>query len=192
MGLISAKTYVTSVALFHITLAYFFLTNPMTLVDHTLVWVIGESMGMPEEHSLESHSPALAFMAVILAIMGLTDLLTLSMPEVACLVEHWGMQAPIRLLISLVLLAYTFIFSPTSPIYRDTTPARGRLAHPDAHTLNPGYVPSGWGGDGLKNRAFFTFMFVEMACWFGLWVTLREERNDILARNARKRGVDMM
>lgn len=97
--------------------------------------------------------------------------------------------APIRLLISLVLLAYTFIFSPSSPVYRDTTPARGRLAHPDASIHNPGYVPSGWGGDGLKNRVFFAFMFIEMAAWFGLWITLREERSEIVARNARKRGL---
>ncbi|ROV88052.1 hypothetical protein VMCG_10411 [Cytospora schulzeri] len=195
MGLLSGKTYITSLSLFHITIAYFFLTNPMTIVDHSLVWIIGESMGMPEEPALESRSPAFAFLAVILAIMGLTDLLTLNLPEDVCLVDHWGMQAPMRLLISLILLAYTFIFGPSSPVYRDTTPARGRLAHPDAHVHNPGYVPSPWGGDGLKNRVFFAFMFIEMAAYFGLWVTLREERRDILARNARKRGVshqDMM
>ena len=92
MGLISAKTIITSLSLFHITLAYFFLTNPMSLADHPLVFMIGESMGMPVERALESHSPALAFMAVILAIMGLTDLVTLNLPEDVCLVDHWGTQ----------------------------------------------------------------------------------------------------
>lgn len=92
-------------------------------------------------------------------------------------------------MISLVLLAYTFACSPSSPLYRDTTSAGGHLSHPDARLHNPNYVPSSWGGDGLKNRVFFAFMFVEMTAWFGLWVTLREERNDIISRNARKRGI---
>lgn len=92
MGLISGKTYITSLSLFHITVAYFFLTNPMAIIDTSLVWIIGESMGMPEEPALQSPSPALAFLAVILGIMGLTDLLTLNLPEDVGLVEHWGLQ----------------------------------------------------------------------------------------------------
>jgi hypothetical protein len=54
---------------------------------------------------------------------------------------------------------------------------------------NPSYIPSGWGGDGLKNRVFFTFMFVEMISWFWVWVTLREEREKVLERKARRRSI---
>ena len=46
MPLISAKTIITSISLFHITLGFFFLTNPGTIADQALVWVIGEAMGM--------------------------------------------------------------------------------------------------------------------------------------------------
>lgn len=46
MALISAKTIITSVSLFHITLGFFFLTSPGTIADQALVWVIGEAMGM--------------------------------------------------------------------------------------------------------------------------------------------------
>lgn len=46
MPLISSTTIITSISLFHITLAYFFLTNPRTIDDQALVWVLGESMGM--------------------------------------------------------------------------------------------------------------------------------------------------
>lgn len=46
MALISAKTIITSISLFHITLGFFFLTNPVTVADQSLVWVIGEAMGM--------------------------------------------------------------------------------------------------------------------------------------------------
>ena len=46
MALISAKTILTSLSFFHITLAFFFLTNPATIADQALVFVIGEAMGM--------------------------------------------------------------------------------------------------------------------------------------------------
>ena len=46
MALISAKTIITSVSLFHITLGFFFLTNPGTIADQALVYVLGEAMGM--------------------------------------------------------------------------------------------------------------------------------------------------
>jgi len=46
MALISAKTIITSVSLFHVTLAFYFLTNPVIIADQALVWVLGSSMGM--------------------------------------------------------------------------------------------------------------------------------------------------
>jgi hypothetical protein len=46
MALISSTTIITSVSLLHLTLAYFFLSNPLTIDDQALVWVLGESMGM--------------------------------------------------------------------------------------------------------------------------------------------------
>lgn len=49
-------------------------------------------MIQPYERSFENQSPALAFLAVILATMGLTDLVSLSLPEEICLIHHWGTQ----------------------------------------------------------------------------------------------------
>lgn len=46
MALISAKTIITSVSLFHVTIAYFFLTNPSSIDGQALVFILGESMGM--------------------------------------------------------------------------------------------------------------------------------------------------
>jgi hypothetical protein len=57
--------------------------------------------------------------------------------------------------------------------------------HRAAHNAN--YVPSGWGGDALKNRVFFTFMFVETMSWFWVLVTLQEERRELLARRERRK-----
>jgi len=46
MALISARTIITSISLFHITLGFFFLTNPATIADQAIVYVLGEAMGM--------------------------------------------------------------------------------------------------------------------------------------------------
>jgi hypothetical protein len=46
MALISAKTILTSLCLFHITLGFFFLTNPGTVADQPMVYLLGESMGL--------------------------------------------------------------------------------------------------------------------------------------------------
>jgi hypothetical protein len=105
-----------------------------------------------------------------------------------------------------ILVFYSFAFSPSSPLYASSAahPSSGPSSstssqklsntlqsafsqHPSAHHPNPNYVPSGWGGDSLKNRVFFTFMFVEMVSWFWVWVTLREERDGILEKSRRAR-----
>lgn len=144
---------------------------------------------------------------MILAAVGVSDLVTLSLPD-DMPEQYWGMQgilpptpqippallseanmcvrpAPLRLSLSFLLSIYTFFFSPSSPIYTSSR----RLAHPSAHAHPPpGYHPSSWGGDALKNRVFFTFVFVETISWFWIWVTLQEERRENAARKARRRG----
>lgn len=192
MALISVKTILTSLAFFHITLAFFFITNPATIADQALVFVVGEAMGMPYARAFETQSPALAFLGVILAFMGISDLVTLSLPEEIGLLHYWSAQAPLRLALSMFTLFYTFFTSAASPYYQN--PAAGgvtgstpRLAHPSAHIHVPGYKPSGWGGDMLKNRVFFSFMFIEMISWFWVWVTLKEEMREIVVRKSTRR-----
>ncbi|KAK3291936.1 increased loss of mitochondrial DNA protein 1 [Chaetomium fimeti] len=203
MALISAKTILTSLCFFHITLAFFFLTNPGTVADQPIVQLLGESMGLPNSRSFETSSPALGFLAVILAFLGITDLVTLSLPDEICLIHYWGMQAPLRLTLTFLLSVYSFFFSASSPLFytaephnTSTTPggsassSSNRFQHPSVHRAanNPGYAPSTWGGDALKNRVFFTFMFVETMSWFWVWVTLQEERRDLLTKRARRRS----
>jgi hypothetical protein len=179
MALISTRTIITSVSLLHITLAWFFLTNPQTINNQGLVWVIGESMGLPLARGLDVPSPALGFLSIVLAFVGINDLVSLSLPDDVGLLYYWTSQAPLRAVFSMSLIFYTFFFGPSSPFYQPPSP-RGRLAHPSSH--NPSYVPAGWGGDMLKNRVFFTFMFVEMISWFWVWITLREEKYAILRK----------
>lgn len=182
MALISSTTIITSVSLFHLTLAWFFLTSPSTIDDQTLVWTLGESMGMPEARGFEKQSSPLALVSLVLAFMGISDLVSLSMPEEISMLYYWGSQSPIRALFSMATIFYVFFFGPSSPVYQ--SPSRGRLSHPSTH--NPSYVPATWGGDLLKNRVIFTFLFIEMISWFWVWVTLREERNGLVEKLRRK------
>ncbi|KAK0625434.1 increased loss of mitochondrial DNA protein 1 [Bombardia bombarda] len=177
MALISAKTILTSLSLFHITLGFFFLTSPGSVADQAVVYLLGEAMGLPHVRSFETQSPSLAFLAAVLAIMGVSDLVTLSLPDEISLLHHWSLQAPIRLLMSFILVLYSFFFSASSPIFANTSSSSSStFTHPSVHAPPPlGYAPSGWGGDALKNRVFFTFMFVETFSWFWVWVTLQEE-----------------
>ncbi|KAL2151460.1 hypothetical protein VTH82DRAFT_6558 [Thermothelomyces myriococcoides] len=205
MALISVKTILTSLCLFHITLGFFFLTNPGTIADQAVVYLLGESMGLPNSRSFETQSPALGFLAVVLALFGITDLATLSLPDDIGLDHYWGVQAPLRLFLSFFLSFYSFFFSASSPLfYSDdagflssassshsaSSSSSSRFQHPSVHRAahNPAYAPSVWGGDALKNRVFFTFMFVETISWLWVWVTLAEERREELARKARRRN----
>ncbi|KAH6896010.1 increased loss of mitochondrial DNA protein 1 [Thelonectria olida] len=183
MPLISAKTIITSVSLFHVTLAYFFLANPSSLDNQALVFMLGESMGIPYARGFDMQSAPLAFLGAVLILVGFSDLVSLSMPDEVCLIFHWGTQAPLRFTLSLGFVLYTFLCGPSSPVYQDYS--RGHFNHPSSH--NPAYRPAGWGGDMLKNRLFFTFMFVEMMTWFWIWVTVREERTAILEKKSRRR-----
>ncbi|PHH92172.1 hypothetical protein CDD83_8558 [Cordyceps sp. RAO-2017] len=179
MPLIAAKTIITSVSLFHITIGFFFLTSPRTISDQVLVYVLGESMRMPTVRGFDTQSPVLAFLAVVLAMFGLSDLFALSMPEELGSLYYWGVQAPLRALFSMLLVFYSYFLGSSSPVY-GAAPPRG--SGRTSGTGKSSYQPSAWGGEGLKNRVFFTFIFLEMISWFWIWVTLREERHGVVER----------
>ncbi|CZT03532.1 uncharacterized protein RCO7_06106 [Rhynchosporium graminicola] len=171
MAIISGATIITSLSLFHITLAFFFLTNPNAIADQTLVFIIGEAMGLPNARSFETQSPPLAFLAAVLFVVGITDLVSISMPEEISQ-HHWGSQAPVRLILFFCITLYSYVFSSVSGLYTNST-----------------YQPSSW-GEGLKNRVLFTWAFVEMITWFWVFVTLREERRDMVLRIQQRRAAE--
>ncbi|KAG9236908.1 increased loss of mitochondrial DNA protein 1 [Amylocarpus encephaloides] len=175
MALISAATIITSVSLFHLTLAYFFLTNPSQIADQTLVFIIGQAMNMPHSRAFEVASPALSFLGAVLALMGISDLAACSSRE-EVFVFYWGAQAPVRIFALMFLTTYSYFFSASSPLYSSAS---------STYT----YTPSGW-GEGLKNRIFFTWAFLELVTWFWIWTTLREERFEWAKRITMKRAAD--
>ncbi|PHH50218.1 hypothetical protein CFIMG_006356RA [Ceratocystis fimbriata CBS 114723] len=184
MAIFSGTTLVATVSLLHLTLAYFFLTSPTTIADQALVYILGESMGLPHSRGFDIPSAPLALVSALLLYIGVSDLVSLSMPEDISVLYYWGSQAPVRFFFSLFGVVYSFLFSASSPLYGGTS-NRGHMAHPSAHVHNPQYVPATWGGEGFKNRVLFSFMFVEAAFWFWVWVTLREERHEVVRRHRR-------
>ncbi|KAK0761248.1 hypothetical protein N5P37_006196 [Trichoderma harzianum] len=181
MALISSTTIITSISLFHLTLAYFFLFKPKTVADQAIVFVLGESMNMPEVRGFDVPSPALALLAVILAFSGISDLVSLSMPEEFSAFYYWGTQAPLRFFLSMLLVAYSYAFGPSSILFK----ASSSSSSSSARRPNTSYKASGSGTDHLHNRLLFAFMFVEMMAWFWTWITLREERS-VLVEKMRK------
>ncbi|KAI1496825.1 increased loss of mitochondrial DNA protein 1-domain-containing protein [Biscogniauxia marginata] len=184
MALISAKTILTSLCLFHITLAFFFFTDPNTIADQALVWVLGEAMGMPETRYFETPSPASSFLAVVLFLVGLSDLITLSMPEEIWLVHYWSAQAPARIIVFGVLTVFTYLSTPSSGNGGST---RISMSHPTVPFMGGSYGTAS-GGDGLRNRVFFAFAFLEFLSWFWAWVTLMEETKAFAGRRRSRRS----
>ncbi|RWA09436.1 hypothetical protein EKO27_g5653 [Xylaria grammica] len=181
MALISASTILTSLCLFHITLAYFFYTNPHAIADQALVWVLGEAVGMPQIQSFSTPSPTSSFLAVTLFLVGLSDLTTLSMPEEIWLVHYWGAQAPVRIVLFGCLTLFTYLTAPPASSTSPSMPSRL-----SSHHYPPAYGPANGGSEGLRNRVFFAFTLLEFLSWFWAWVTLREEAAAFAARKRRR------
>lgn len=147
----------------------------------------------PYARAFDEKSQPLSFLAAVLFVVGITDLVSISMPEEIAQ-YHWGSQgkvaeksivetkakepitAPVRLLLFGGLTTYSVIFSASSPLYSSST-----------------YHVNSW-SEGLKNRVVFTWAFLEMVTWFWAFLTLREERQAIAIRLAEKRAAeeDMM
>jgi hypothetical protein len=145
----------------------------------------------------------LALVAVILAFSGISDLVSLSMPEEFSAIYYWGTQgpsispqapyllqdylltirirsAPLRFFLSMLLVFYSYAFGSSSPLFASSSASSGR---------RPGHShkASASGLEHLHNRLLFTFMFIEMMAWFWTWITLREERSGILEKMQKQR-----
>ncbi|CAO1596553.1 hypothetical protein XANCAGTX0491_000392 [Xanthoria calcicola] len=172
MAIITATGIIRALSLFHLSVAYFLIASPSTIVNQSLVFILGASMRLPTPPSLSVASPSTAFSALILALLGLTDLAACSLPE-EIFSYYWGSQAPIRCTFFFALAGYAYAFKPEGPV-------RGV-----SRQGNP------W--DNLHTSVVFTWSFLEMISWFWIFITLREERRDLAVRQAeRKRAEENM
>lgn len=167
MALISVYTLIRAISLFHITLAWVFLTAPKVVTDQNVVYILGESLRLvgvqpmdmtltvltmlkPHVSVLDKPNEASAFIAVILAFLGVADLTAASMDEHISL-EYWLSNAPVRLVFLFALTGYVYLFKDdglfgSNSLLRRATP-----------------------GDLLRNSLVFGWAFIETAAWF--WVS---------------------
>ncbi|KAI0021689.1 increased loss of mitochondrial DNA protein 1 [Xylariomycetidae sp. FL0641] len=182
MALISASTILTSMCLFHLTMAFFFFAKPSAIADQDLVWLLGQALGMPETNHFATPTPVSALLAVVLLLVGLSDLLTLSMPEEIWLVHYWGAQAPCRCLLFGALAGFAYFSAPTA-----ASSSRLALSRPQVpHHLDRAAFGTASGPDGLRNRVFLAFALLETVAWFWAWVTLKEEARALAGRKRRR------
>ena len=116
------------------------IITPRTLPDNSL---------QPHATSLDKPNEASAFIAVILAFLGLADLTAASLSEQTSL-EYWLSNVPVRLTFLFILSGYIYTFKDdgifgSKSLLRQASP-----------------------GDLLRNSLVFTWAFMETAAWF--WV----------------------
>ncbi|KAF2474890.1 uncharacterized protein BDR25DRAFT_340567 [Lindgomyces ingoldianus] len=170
MGVVSAFTIIRALSFFHITLAFFFLTNPKIIADQNVVFLLGESMQLPTPRDFNKPSAATAFIALLFAFLAISDLTSLSMSEEVA-ESYWGTQTPVRLVFLFAVTGYTYIFKEG-----------GAFAERGQHSFQS--------GDDLKNSIVFTWGFLELATWFWVFVTLRDERRQRAVRLIEKRKAE--
>jgi hypothetical protein len=188
MAIISANTMIRSIALFHLTLAVVLLRNPALVSNQSVILLLGESMHLVRTSTLALHihvlpyvantpqptprdfnkpSAATAFIAVLFAFLGFSDLTALSLHE-DVFDQFWGLQAPMRLLFLFGLTAYCYIFK------------EGGMFAPRGMDFRMS------AGASLNNSFIFTWGFLEVSAWFWVFTTLREERTERAQKMAEK------
>ena len=118
----------------------------------------------------------------MLLFVGISDLMTLSMPEEVWLLHHWAPQAPLRASIFFVASVYTYLSSPSGPA---RSASAGRMSHPKTPYVGAHYGTAS-GGEALRNRLFFTFALVEFMAWFWVWVTIKEDAGKFVNKKRRR------
>ncbi|KAF2645435.1 hypothetical protein P280DRAFT_389968 [Massarina eburnea CBS 473.64] len=170
MAILSAYMLIRGMALFHLTLAFTMLRDPRLIAEHSLVFVLGESMQLPMPRDFLRPSATTAFIAVLLAFLGTCDLASFSLSEVA-LEAHWGTQAPVRLLFLFAITGYSYAFKEG-----------GLFVETGQYTKGAGHH--------LKNSVVFSWGFLELVFWFWIFLSLRDERQKRVADLLQKRKVE--
>ncbi|KAI5199810.1 hypothetical protein E4T42_07561 [Aureobasidium subglaciale] len=164
---ISSYTLIKAVSLAHLTAAYLLLYRPHVLAEQNVVVILGESMQVNSTSAFSKPTEVTALASILLAFLGVSDLIAASLPERSCL-EYWSNILPFRLFM---------LFSSTGYIYLtrtdDTTTSTLRALKGNSSPL-----------DLVKNSFVFTFLFMETLHWFWVFVAMKEDRREWMVREA--------
>ncbi|KAI9658857.1 MAG: hypothetical protein M1831_003883 [Alyxoria varia] len=170
MPIISSATILRSLALIHITAAYYLITAPSVLPKNNLVGLLSGATALRPPgtsaipDSFSSANYAASFAGLCLGVWGFSDLLATSLPEFAY-DEFWSAQASLRLLLWFLVGGWAYV----SKFTRSTGVS----------------IEESLGGH-LRNGLVFSFAFVEMVMTFWVFTNLREERAEAAKRYAEK------
>ncbi|MCJ1391154.1 hypothetical protein MMC18_004016 [Xylographa bjoerkii] len=164
MPLITSTALISSLSILHLTVAYYLLTAPAKVAHHSFVVLIGASMGLPPPTPLPPSTPTLPLAASLLSLVSISDLAAAALPT-EIYSYYFASQAPVRILFFFALEGWIYASKPGGMLYR-----------------------VGAGGGGASTGLVFTWGFVELVSWFWIYVTLRDERREMLVKVQEKRA----
>ncbi|GAB7349569.1 hypothetical protein MBLNU459_g0263t1 [Dothideomycetes sp. NU459] len=175
MATISAFTLIRMLSLLHITAAYFFLARPQLIADQTFIVILGESMRLPHPTAFVKATEATAFTGLVLAFLGVTDLVAASLPDRTAL-EYWSSTVPVRLLLLFATTGYVYLFKDDGVF--GSGPGNGL-----ARLRGTAGV-----GENVKNSLVFSTGFFEVCMWFWVFLALKDERKAFAVKVAEERA----
>ncbi|RDW57437.1 uncharacterized protein DSM5745_11521 [Aspergillus mulundensis] len=209
MGFLSSKTLIKAHAVFLLILAVYLITKSEVVTESDVVFMLGEFLQLDSRASPNFSRPQspFAMCGILLVADALIDLiLVIKIPhinEILAMAEAARSEAPsavsglarmrtnpfiarLATLYSeiwtlLSLSRFCLFFAVSFFIYQSKPDVWGvaRSGGPAA----PGELS---GLEYLKNRVVFTYGFMEMMFWFWIFITLREERQEVATRFAER------
>ncbi|PLB35710.1 uncharacterized protein BDW47DRAFT_110015 [Aspergillus candidus] len=204
MALLSSKTLIKAHAWGLFILAVYLMRSPEFITDSDIVFMLGEVLRIDAAPSLSRPQSPFAACGILLIAEALVDLILVTkvpplnevveMAEAARQHSSIPVAGAMRTNPFLTRLAtmyseiwtllsasrFCLFFAVSFFIYQGkqvalgvgTTPAAGYGAAPEAVS----------GLDHLKSRVIFTYGFMEMMFWLWIYLTVRDERQEIAAR----------
>ncbi|KAF4231613.1 hypothetical protein CNMCM8980_009625 [Aspergillus fumigatiaffinis] len=205
MALLSSKTLIQAHALFLFVLAVYLTRSPSTVTESDVVFMIGEVLQIDAAPSFSRPQSPFALCGILLIADALVDLIIVAkIPRVNELVAmaqaarsqsatpmFSALQNPFAARLAalyseiwtlLSAARFCLFFAVSFFIYQSKPDAWGMGAGAARSTGGYGALEATSGLDQLKNRVVFTYGFMEMMFWLWIFITLREERQEIAAR----------
>ncbi|EAW11159.1 uncharacterized protein ACLA_088480 [Aspergillus clavatus NRRL 1] len=206
MALLSSKTLIRAHALFLFVLAVYLTKSPEAVTESDFIFMVGEMVQIDAAPTLSRPQSPFAMCGILLIADALVDLIILSkvpwINEIIAMAQaarsesavpvpgamrHNPFLARLASLYSeiwtlLSAVRFCLFFAVSFFIYQSKPDAWG--VNVTARGTEYSSTEALSGLDQLKNRVVFTYGFMEMMFWLWIFITLREERQEIATRFA--------
>ncbi|KAJ5947037.1 hypothetical protein N7466_000052 [Penicillium verhagenii] len=201
MVLLSSKTLIQAHAVFMVVIAGYLIKSPEKITDSNIVFMMGETLRVDFPPSTSPLTSPFVFCAIFIFTEALVDIFLLASLPFDALDEATPYIRPLRNpnlasedLRALEKLPHYIAKSLTVywNVWVNVAMARVAVYASIAvfiYSSKGSFVASTYTSaataasfDRLKNRAVFTFGFLEMMVWFWIFVTLRQERQERMTK----------